>query len=48
MTPFIESDPVLGDIDEHFAGNFINEETILHAARARASAPRRSASSARP
>ncbi|WP_045834944.1 alkaline phosphatase family protein [Hyphomicrobium sp. 99] len=29
---FIENDGVLGDIDEHFAGNFIDEETILHVA----------------
>lgn len=33
-TPFLESDPVLGDMDEHFAGNYLNEETILHAAAA--------------
>ena len=33
-TPFIESDPILGDIDEHFAGNFVDEDTILFAARA--------------
>jgi hypothetical protein len=32
LTPFIESDPVLGDIDEHFAGDYINETTILNAA----------------
>ncbi|MDP4002218.1 alkaline phosphatase family protein [Methylobacterium sp. NEAU K] len=35
LTPFLESDPVLGDIDEHFAGNYLNEETILEAARAK-------------
>lgn len=29
---FIENDGVLGDIDEHFSGNFIDEETILHVA----------------
>lgn len=29
---FIENDRVLGDIDDHFAGNFIDEETILRAA----------------
>ena len=34
LTPFLESDPVLGDVDEHFAGNYLNEETILKAARA--------------
>jgi len=33
-TPFIENDAVLGDIDEHFAGNFVDEDTILFAARA--------------
>lgn len=33
VTPFIESDPVMGDIDEHFAGNFVDEDTILLAAR---------------
>ena len=29
VTPFLESDPVLGDVDEHFSGNFLNEATIL-------------------
>ncbi len=33
VTPFIENDQVLGDIDEHFSGNFINEETLLVSAR---------------
>ena len=33
MTPFIENDPVLGDIDAHFSGNFVDEDTILFAAR---------------
>ena len=33
LTPFLESDPVLGDVDEHFAGNYLNETTILEAAR---------------
>ena len=32
-TPFIESDTVLGDLDAHFAGNFLNEDTILKLAR---------------
>jgi hypothetical protein len=32
MTPFLESDPVLGDVDEHFAGDYLDEETILRAA----------------
>ena len=35
LTPFLENDPVLGDVDEHFAGNYLNEETILRAAHAR-------------
>ncbi len=34
LTPFLESDPVLGDVDEHFAGDYLNQETILKAARA--------------
>ena len=33
VTPFIESDSVLGDIDEHFGGNYLSEETILKLAR---------------
>lgn len=35
VTPFLESDPVLGDVDEHFAGNYLDEETLLAAARMR-------------
>jgi len=35
VTPFIENDAFLGDIDEHFATNFVNEDTVLKAARAR-------------
>jgi arylsulfatase A-like enzyme len=34
VMPFLESDPVLDDINEYFGGNFLNEETILHAAAA--------------
>src|ERR1700732_5255011 len=34
VVPFIENDAVLGDIDEHFGGNYLNEETILKMARA--------------
>ena len=34
LTPFLESDPVLGDVDEHFAGNYLDEESVLAAARA--------------
>jgi arylsulfatase A-like enzyme len=33
LTPFLESDPVLGDVDEHFSGDYLNEDTILKAAR---------------
>ena len=29
LTPFLESDVVLGDVDEHFAGNYLDEATIL-------------------
>ena len=28
MTPFLENDAVLGDIDAHFAGNYLDEATI--------------------
>ncbi len=33
VTPFIENDAIMGDIDSHFAGNFVDEDTILRAAR---------------
>jgi arylsulfatase A-like enzyme len=33
LTPFMESDPVLGDVDEHFAGDYLDETTLLKAAR---------------
>src|SRR5205814_8616983 len=33
VVPFIENDAVLGDIDEHFGGDYLNEETILKMAR---------------
>ncbi len=33
MVAFLENDPVLGDVDDHFAGDYLNEETILKAAR---------------
>src|SRR4029077_16449924 len=32
VTPFIENDAVLGDIDEHFAGDYLNEQTVLKVA----------------
>src|SRR5712672_2165727 len=35
VVPFLENDAVLGDVDEHFGGDFLNEETILKMARAR-------------
>jgi Type I phosphodiesterase / nucleotide pyrophosphatase len=34
VVPFIENDAVIGDIDEHFSGDYLNEETILKMARA--------------
>ncbi len=33
VVPFIENDAVLGDIDERFNGNYLNEDTILKLAR---------------
>jgi arylsulfatase A-like enzyme len=33
VTPFVENDPVLGEIDDHFGDNYLNEETILKLAR---------------
>jgi hypothetical protein len=33
VTPFLESDPVLADVDAHFAGNYLDEATILELAR---------------
>jgi hypothetical protein len=33
LTPFLESDPVLGDVDEHFSGDYLDEVTLLRAAR---------------
>ncbi len=32
VTPFLENDSVLGDIDEHFGGNFLDEEALIAAA----------------
>src|SRR5215218_11276959 len=29
VTPFLEVNPVLAEIDAHFGGNYLNEETIL-------------------
>src|SRR5258705_8454258 len=33
VTPFLEVDPVILDVDEHFGGDFLNEETLLKMAR---------------
>ncbi len=33
LTPFVENNQVLGDLDDHFGGNYLNEETILSIAR---------------
>src|SRR6202140_4795793 len=35
VTPFLESDPVILDADEHFGGDYLNEETLLKLARAK-------------
>jgi hypothetical protein len=35
VVPFIENNAVLGDVDEHFGGDYLNEETILKMARAK-------------
>src|ERR1700682_690695 len=35
IVPFIENDAGLGDVDEHFGGDYLNEETILKMARAK-------------
>jgi len=34
LTPFLENDAVLGDVDEHFSGDYFNQETVMRAARA--------------
>src|SRR5213595_3738399 len=34
VTPFLEVDPVIIDADEHFGGDYLNEETVLKMARA--------------
>ena len=33
LTPFLENDVVLGDVDNHFSGNYLDEATILKLAR---------------
>jgi hypothetical protein len=35
ITPFLEDDAVLGEVDQDFGGNYLNEQTILYAARSR-------------
>ena len=32
VTPFIENDTVLGDLDKHFGGNYLDETTVLEQA----------------
>jgi arylsulfatase A-like enzyme len=33
VTPFLESDPILDEVDDHFSGDYLNQDTILKAAR---------------
>jgi arylsulfatase A-like enzyme len=33
VVPFLENDAVLGSVDEHFSGDYLNEETLLRLAR---------------
>src|ERR1700752_4195849 len=33
VVPFIENDAVLADVDDHFGGDYLNEETLLKMAR---------------
>ena len=48
VTPFLEVNPVIADVDEHFGGDYLNEETVLKLARDKGTAPPRSASSVLP
>ena len=41
VVPFLENDAVLADVDKHFGGNYLNEETLLAIARAGVVAARR-------
>jgi Type I phosphodiesterase / nucleotide pyrophosphatase len=34
VVPFLEVDPVILDVDEHFGGDYLNEDTVLKLARA--------------
>ena len=33
VTPFVENDPILGDLDDHYNGNYLTEESLLALAR---------------
>lgn len=33
VTPFVENDQILADLDEHYSGNYLNEDTLLSLAR---------------
>ena len=33
VVPFLENDAVLGDVDEHFKGDYLDEDTVLKLAR---------------
>ena len=35
VVPFLENDAVLAEVDKHFGGNYLNEETVLQLARRR-------------
>jgi hypothetical protein len=35
VTPFLENDRVLGEVDQQFGGDYLNEETVFKAARTR-------------
>src|SRR3982075_3821805 len=35
VTPFLEVNPIIIDADEHFGGDYLNEETVLKMARAK-------------
>src|SRR5215467_7679226 len=34
VTPYLESGPVHGDVDSHFSGDYLNQDTVMRAARA--------------
>jgi hypothetical protein len=35
VTPFLENDAVLADVDEHFAGNYLGDPSLFEIARAK-------------